>query len=460
MERILIVEDNKDMQFLLSHILEEEGYKTSVAGNGKKALKKIEEITPNLVVLDVRMPKMDGFEVLEKVKKINPEIQIIMITAYGEIRDSVKAMKLGAYDYITKPFDNDEIIFTIKKALKNQSLKKEVEELRKRLKDKDKNEIVVGESSEIQYIMKQVNLIAPTNMIVIIQGKSGTGKEVFAKMIHQKSKRNSKPFIAIDCGAIPDTLIESELFGHEEGAFTGASSMKKGKFELAEGGTLFFDEITNLSESGQKKLLRAIEENEIHHIGGKKSIPVDVRIIVAANSDLSEAVQKNEFRDDLFYRLNQFNIPLPLLHERKDDIPTLAKEFLSEANIELDKNVRGFSSKAMRLLQNYHWPGNIRELKHVVKRATLICKNDYIHPECFPKNLSRINDEIYIPEVFESNFSMGNVINDVEKNMVLRALDLAEGSKTKAADYLKITRKSLYRKMRKFEIPFKWNSMK
>ena len=326
MESSLIVEDNKDMRFLLSHISKAEGYKTSVTGNGKKALKKIEEITPNLVVLDVRMPKMDGFEVLEKVKKINPEIQIIMITAYGGIRDSVKAMKLGAYDYITKPFDNDEIIFTIKKALKNQSLKKEVEELRKRLKDRDKNEIVVGESSEIQYIMKQVNLIAPTNMIVLIQGKSGTGKEVFANMIHQKSKRNSKPFIAIDCGAIPETLLESELFGHEEGAFTGASSMKKGKFELAEGGTLFFDEITNLSENGQKKLLRAIEENEIYHIGGKKPIPVDVRIIVAANSDLSEAVQKNEFRDDLFYRLNQFSIFLPLLYERKDDILTLAKE--------------------------------------------------------------------------------------------------------------------------------------
>ena len=460
MESILIVEDNKDMQFLLSHILREEGYTTAIAENGEVALKEIKEITPNLVVLDVRMPKMDGFEVLEKVKKINPEIQIIMITAYGQIKDSVKAMKLGAYDYITKPFDNDEIIFTIKKALKNQSLKKEVEELRKRLKDKDKNEIVVGESSEIQYIMKQVNLIAPTNMIVVIQGKSGTGKEVFANMIHQKSKRNSKPFIAIDCGAIPETLLESELFGHEEGAFTGASSMKKGKFELAEGGTLFFDEITNLSENGQKKLLRAIEENEIYHIGGKKSIPVDVRIIVAANSDLSEAVQKNEFRDDLFYRLNQFSIFLPLLHERKDDIPTLAKEFLSEANIELDKNVRGFSSKAMRLLQDYHWPGNVRELKHVVKRAVLICMDDYIHPECFPKSLSRIDDEIYIPEVFELNFSMENVINEVEKNMVLRALDLAEGSKTKAADYLKITRKSLYRKMRKFEIPFRWNPIK
>ncbi len=460
MENILIVEDNKDMQFILSHILEEEGYTTAIAKNGEIALKRIKAKTPNLIVLDVRMPKMDGFEVLEKVKKINPEIQIIMITAFGEIKDSVKAMKLGAYDYITKPFDNDEIIFTIKKALKNQSLTKEVKELRKRLKDKDNNEIVVGESSEIQNIVKQVNLIAPTNMIVIIQGKSGTGKEVFANMIHHKSKRNSEPFIAIDCGAIPETLLESELFGHEEGAFTGASSMKKGKFELAEGGTLFFDEITNLPESGQKKLLRAIEENEIHHIGGKKPIPVDVRIIVAANSNLLEAVTKNEFRDDLFYRLNQFSIFLPLLHERKDDIPILAKEFLLEANIELDKDVRGFSSKAMRILQVYHWPGNIRELKHVVKRAVLVCENDYIHPECFPKSLSRIDCEIYIPDVFESDFSMETVTNKVEKKMVLRALDLAEGNKTKSAEYLKITRKSLYRMMRKFGIPFKWNPMK
>ena len=448
MDKILIVDDNTDMQFLLSNILREEGYEIFSAGNGLRAIQEAERHRPDLVLLDIRLPGMNGLEVLEKLKKIDSELLVIMITAFGDVKSAVTAMKNGAYDYITKPFDNDELVLNIKKALKTKHLSEEVQNLRVQLDDKQKIVKTMGESPQIKKIIKQVDLIAPTNMSVIIQGKSGTGKEVIANMIHAKSLRRNKPFVAVDCGAIPDTLVESELFGHEKGAFTGADSLKKGKFELANGGTLLLDELTNLPFDAQAKLLRAIEERKITHIGGKKPIPVDVRIIATTNLDIIQTVNEGKFRDDLFHRLNEFQITLPLLRERKEDIPVLARNFLKESNKALRKNIRDFSAAAMNRLMNYSWPGNIRELKHVIKRAVLLEESDKITPEKIILNAGLDNTEIQLPGKLEDGETFDDIIQKVEKDLILKAIELAGGNKSKAAEILNLNRKTLYRKMK------------
>jgi DNA-binding NtrC family response regulator len=353
MEKILVIDDNKNMQLILKNILTDEGYDIETVGNGKGGLKLVKELKPDLVLLDIRLPQMNGMEVLQKIKEFDDDALVIMITAFGDIKTAVQAMKLGAYDYVTKPFINEDLTITIEKALNTRSLSREVECLRKKLKEKTENVQITGESLQIKRLLKQVDLISPTDMSVIVQGKSGTGKEVIANMIHRKSNRCDKPFIPIDCGAIPETLVESELFGYEKGAFTGANSNKKGKFEEANEGTLFLDEITNLPAAAQAKLLRVLQEKKIHRIGSASVIKIDVRIIVATNLDLIEAVKDGRFRDDLFHRLNEFKLVLPLLSERKDDIPILANEFRESANEDLCKNIRDFSSEAMKLLLSY-----------------------------------------------------------------------------------------------------------
>jgi len=448
MDKILIVDDNTDMQFLLSNILREEGYEIVSAGNGLRAIQEAERHRPDLVLLDIRLPGLSGLEVLAKLKKIDSELPVIMITAFGDITSAVNAMKKGAYDYLTKPFDNDELILNIKKALNTKHLAEEVQNLRVQLDDKQKIVKTMGESPQIKKIIKQVDLIAPTDMSVIIQGKSGTGKEVIANMIHAKSLRRNKPFVAVDCGAIPDTLVESELFGHEKGAFTGADSLKKGKFEQANKGTLFLDELTNLPFDAQAKLLRAIEERKITHIGGKKPIPVDVRIIATTNLDIIQTVNEGRFRDDLFHRLNEFQIILPLLRERKDDIPVLARNFLKESNKELHKNIRDFTAEAMNRLMNYQWSGNVRELKHVVKRAVLLEETDRITPEKIILNAGLDKKEIQLPGKLEDGETFDNIIQKVEKDLILQAIELAGGNKSKAAEILNLNRKTLYRKMK------------
>jgi len=452
-ETVLIVDDNEDFRWNLSNILKDEGYNVITAGEGRKALREVEENFPNLVLLDIKLPGMDGMQVLEEMRKIDKDLIIIMITAYGGIKDAVKAMKSGAFDYITKPFDNEEIILTLKKALKTQYLSREVDSLRKRLYEKAEKKVVMGESPQIEKVLKQVEIIAPTNMSVIIQGKSGTGKELIANLIHQKNPRKDRPFIAIDCGAIPDTLVESELFGYEKGAFTGANFTKKGKFEQADGGTLLLDEITNLSADAQAKLLRAIEERKIQHIGGTKSIKVDVRVIATTNLNLLDAVSQGKFRDDLFHRLNEFQISLPSLSERKDDILVLAREFLNEANIELKKKIKGFSAEAIKFLLTYHWPGSVRELKHVVKRAVLLTESGYIMPEQLSLDINKPQDVISLPKSLDEGTSFENIIRKVERDLIIKAIELAGGNKTKAANILNMNRKMLYRKVKNLGLP-------
>jgi DNA-binding NtrC family response regulator len=401
---------------------------------------------------------MNGMEILEKLKRIDKDLLIIMLTAYVEVKDAVKAMKLGAFDYVTKPFDNEELILIIKKALQTQYLSREVAELRKKLGEKKPIEEIMGESPQIKQVLKQVEIIAPTNMTVIIQGESGTGKELIAQLIHQKSLHKAQPFVAIDCGAIPDTLVESELFGYEKGAFTGAEERKEGKFEQANGGTLFFDEITNLPNSIQMKLLRAVQERKFQHLGGKKDISVDVRIIVATNISLSEAVRMGEFRDDLFHRLNEFHIDLPPLRERKEDLPFLTKYFLDEANRELGKKTEGFSGEAMRFLLDYHWPGNVRELKNVIKKAVLLADSKDITPACLSLNNGNQPTQPHL-QLDTSTSKEGVSLREakeksagqIEEKMIKEALAKAGDNKTKAARILKIDRMTLYSKIKGFQ---------
>ncbi|MCK4311944.1 MAG: sigma-54-dependent Fis family transcriptional regulator [Candidatus Cloacimonetes bacterium] len=462
MKTILVVDDNKNMQIILKNVLSDEGYLITAYGNGRSALTEIEKNIPDLILLDIRLPEMNGIDVLRKIRKIKENLLVIMITAYGDIKTAVEAMKLGAYDYITKPFVNEDLVLTVKKALETQELRGEVECLRKKLKDKTEIVKTMGESPEITRVLKQVELIAPTDMSVIIQGESGTGKEVIANLIHQKSDRKNSSFIPIDCGAIPDTLVESELFGYEKGAFTGATINKKGKFEVASEGTLLLDEVANLPPAAQAKLLRVLQEKKIQRIGSTKPININVRIIVATNLDLSDAVKEGKFRDDLFHRLNEFKIVLPLLRERKDDIPILAEEFLKDSNKELNKNIQGFTKEALKLLLAYSWPGNVRELKHVVKRAVLLEKKDNITPEVLkleitPQPISyKESLDNYFQMILKEGFTLSaitsKVSNEMEREIIKKILVEVKYNKSKAARILGIDRNTLYSKLKNLGI--------
>ncbi len=463
MTKIVIVDDNKNMQVILQNLLVDEGYEVISATNGKDGLKAIIEQSPDLVLLDIRLPEMNGIDILQQITKLEKEILVIMITAYGDVETAVETMKLGAYDYITKPFVNEELKIVIRKALDTNELKREVKILRQKLEVKKNDDILMGNSPEIMRILKQVELVASTDMSVIIQGKSGTGKEVIAKLIHKKSKRKNESFIPIDCGAIPDTLVESELFGYQKGAFTGASSAKKGKFEIANGGTLFLDEITNLPPSAQAKILRVIQEKKITKVGSTEPENIDVRIIVATNLDIIKAVQENNFRDDLFHRLNEFTIVLPQLKERKNDIPIIAEQFLKEANIELEKNIKGFLPKTMSTLESYAWPGNVRELKHVIKKAVLLEETDHITTNSLELEFGLNQKNIFIESLdkyYKMITSEGSSISDItaivsaemERVLIKRILVETKYNKSRTAQILGIDRNTLYSKLKKLEI--------
>ncbi len=463
MAKILIVDDNKNMQIILQNLLVDEGYEVISATKGKDGLKAITEQSPDLVLLDIHLPEMNGIEILQQITKLGKEILVIMITAYGDVETAVETMKLGAYDYITKPFVNEELKIVIRKALDTNELKHEVKVLRQQLELKKINDVPMGNSPAIMRILKQVELVATTDMSVIIQGKSGTGKEVIANLIHQKSKRKNKAFIPIDCGAIPDTLVESELFGYQKGAFTGASSAKKGKFEVANGGTLFLDEITNLPPSAQAKILRVIQEKKITKVGGTEPVNIDVRIIVATNLDIIRAVQENNLREDLFHRLNEFTISLPSLKERKNDLPIIAEQFLKEANIELDKKIKGFLPEVMSILESYSWPGNVRELKHVIKKAVLLEETDHITPNVLDLEFGQTQKNPFkesLDKYYEMITLEGSSISEItaivsaemEHILIKRILVEAKYNKSKAARILGIDRNTLYSKLKNLGI--------
>jgi DNA-binding NtrC family response regulator len=456
--RILIVDDDKGICELLSSVVEREGFKALVAGDGEMALKMIRSEDPDLLLLDIIMPGMDGMEVLRQAKDLDRELPVVLITGYADVQGAVKAMKAGAYDYLPKPFNNHEVIRIIHRALADRGLKKEVKELSSRLQENTGLREIMGPSDAVARLISEVTRVAESDFSVIIVGETGSGKEVIAQAIHQSSLRSKEPFIPVDCGAIPETLLESELFGHEKGAFTDADRQKVGRFETAQGGTLFLDEISNAPLSSQAKLLRTLQEKKIYRVGGTKPIDVNVRLLVASNQDLYELADLGSFRKDLFYRLNEFTIKIPPLRERKDDIPYLAKRFLDQANQELNKKVKGFSESALNLLFSYNWPGNVRQLRSVIRRGVLLAGEIVTEKDVEIKRVD-VPGMAFTPKVEGApwkNLSLKAIIqesvNAVEREVLAEVLKSTGGNKAKAARLLQIDYKTIHGKVKKFGI--------
>jgi len=447
--KILIIDDEEHMCWALDRAMRQEGYQTEVAYRGRDGLDKIRLESPSLVILDLRLPDMDGLEVLKEAKAMNPKLPVIMLTAHGTIETAIEAMKIGAADYITKPFDLEELKLVIKQNLLVIQLETEVTFLRSELTGKYGN--IIAQSKIMQDIIALIQRVAHSSASVLITGESGTGKEVAAVSIHQNSPRHNRPFITVNCAALPEQLLESELFGHERGAFTGATARKLGRFELADKGTIFLDEIAEMSLNMQAKLLRVLQEKSFERVGGTETLSVDVRVIAATNRELGEAIKKGTFREDLFYRLNVIHIHLPPLRERKDDIPLLAQHFLQKYGHVYQ--VGDISSAAMELLCSYHWPGNVRELQNVIERSAIICGDSKIEPKHLPRELNA-------PRYSSSNVVIdfpdkGISLEELEKELILKALDKSGGNQTKAAQLLGITRSALLYRSQKHDIS--WN---
>jgi two-component system response regulator HydG len=495
MQTILIIDDDRDMCLLLKRFLTRHGYEVLEAYNGKKALEILESTEPSLVMCDFRLEDMEGNVLLGKIKERYPHLPVIIITGYSDIKIAVEVMKMGAYDYITKPLFPDEILVTIKKALEDAgkgesspaihtavpAAAAQPEQLSaSTATNKDKTQGVVysgdyifGDSPVFKQILQQIDLVAPTNYTIIIHGESGSGKEAIAQEIHKRSKRKSRPFVAIDCGALSKELAGSELFGHEKGSFTGALNQKIGSFELANTGTIFLDEVANLSYDIQVSLLRVIQERKMRRVGGVKDIDLDVRIIIASNERLWDAVKKGKFREDLYHRFNEFSIDVPPLRQRPDDTMLFANHFLHQTNIELGKNIKRFSDEVEQIFRNYVWYGNLRELKNVIKRATLLTDGEEIEASSLPfeiSHFSKLQFEKQPEPVYSSVATVPNSFTEVTENprnisettlkgasidaeyeMILKALKKVNFNKSKAAKLLNIDRKTLYNKMKQYQ---------
>jgi two-component system, NtrC family, response regulator HydG len=491
MQKILVIDDDRDMCLLLKRFLSKHGFEIEDANTAKKAIELLETTEYDLVLCDFRLDNMDGKTMLIKIKEKYPHMPVIIITGYSDIKIAVEVMKLGAFDYITKPLFPDEIILTIRKALEKSETRNipappENSVIPADDKKEKKNgtgnitisgQYIFGDSMAFRQIMQQIELVGPTNYSVIIYGESGSGKEAIAQEIHKRSKRSHKPFVAIDCGALSKELAGSELFGHEKGAFTGALNQKVGSFELANGGTIFLDEIANLSYDIQVSLLRVVQERRMRRVGGTKDIDLDVRIIIASNEPLWEASKRGKFREDLFHRFNEFSMTIPPLRDRKSDIMIFARHFLNLTNEELAKKVKGFSPEVEEIFQKYIWYGNLRELKNVVKRATLLTDGEYIEDRSLPFEIVNFNKlsfdgapEPAAPVALNTTPAPANthaapahgrtVLDettlkaasiDAEYEMIIEALKQANFNKSKAAKLLNIDRKTLYNKMKQYQ---------
>lgn len=499
MAKILVIDDDRDICVLMNKFLSKHGYHTQECFSGKKALEILEESDDfNLVLCDYRLDGIDGNEMLEKIKQMHPSLPVIIITGYNDLKTAVELMKKGAFDYVTKPLHPEELLKTIQQAIQSAEQESELVPPRKEpvnptpaataqnttAKEKPRHssftvsgEYIFGTSPVFQQIVEQIALVAPTDYSVIIYGESGSGKEAIAQEIHKRSKRSNYPFVAIDCGALSKELAGSELFGHEKGAFTGAIGQKAGSFELANGGTIFLDEIANLSYDIQVSLLRVIQERKMRRVGGIKDIPLDVRIIIASNERLWDAAQKGKFREDLFHRFNEFTIEVPPLRNRREDIMVFAKHFLQKANESLNKNIIGFSPNVEEILKNYVWHGNLRELRNVVKRAALLAMGDFVDTKSLPYEVLNYQAQHEEPvsepvrhqavehfapiiEPPKSNFlsykrpfenSLKEASIDLEYEMILKALKETNFNKSKAAKLLNIDRKTLYNKIKLYQ---------
>ncbi len=455
--KVLIVDDTPMFRALLREALGPAGFEVMEAGDGLSALSLVRTEAPAAVVLDLVMPKLDGLQTLERLRAIAPKVPVIMVTAHGDIPTAVRAMQMGAYHYLTKPLQNEEVVLLVKRAVEHHRLLLEVEGLRDQLTMGSSLLSLLGPSRQAAEIAQRAGQVADSSLTILIQGETGTGKELVARGIHGMSARRHGAFVALDCGAIPEALVESELFGHEKGAFTGAHRGREGHFRLAHGGTLFLDEVANLSATAQAKLLRALQERQVRPVGGERPVAVDVRVLAASNLLLEQEVQRGRFRQDLYYRLAEVAITLPPLRERREDIPYLAKLFLAEAGIELGRPAAGISEAAADLLLNYSWPGNVRELRNVIRRGLLLSGGVILpeHLEWFavggPPVEGAVGPEIGAPrhslkEARERSAAAG------EREAICQALVAARGNKTGAARLLRTDFKTLHLKMRRYGI--------
>lgn len=452
MDTILVVDDEKNYLIVLEALLAPEGYEVITADNPEKALQLIRETDLDLVITDMKMPGISGMDILEEAKRINADIPIIIMTAFGTIEMAVEAMKKHAYDYIEKPFKNEALKLTVKKALDNYRLIKENRLLSEALSDRYRFGNIIGKSRPMQEIYDLIKKVSQTKTSVLITGESGTGKELIANAIHYNSPRKERPFISVNCGALTETLLESELFGHEKGAFTGAVSMKKGRFELADGGTLFLDEISETSPALQVKLLRVLQEMEFERVGGTKTIDVDVRILSASNRNLKEDVSKGRFREDLFYRLNVIHIEVPSLRERSEDIRLLANHFIDKYYAEKNGIKPELSPEVWKILFNHNWPGNIRELENVIERAVVLNSGEVITTESLPAYLLKGEDEISIEKFIPAGAPLQKTLEQIEEQLIRRALKSCNNVQSHAADMIGITKSLFQHKMKKYNI--------
>jgi len=458
MNTILVVDDEPNYLVVLSELLKDEGFEVITAQKGEDGFKVVQDTDLDLVITDMRMPGMDGLELLKAVKSYNKDLPVIMITAFGEVEKAVVAMKAGAYNYLVKPFNNEELLLNIRKAIEHYSLLRENLRLRDEARVRYGFASIVGKNEKMQEIYHLIEKVAPTSASVLITGESGTGKELVARAIHINSPRENAPFVSVNCAALPETLLESELFGHERGAFTGATTMRKGRFELADTGTLFLDEIGDIPLPLQAKLLRVLQERSFERVGGSRPIKVDVRIVTATNKELKDEVDKGYFREDLYYRLNVLHIHLPPLRERSDDIPMLTNHFINKFAEMLNKPNLRISGDALRYLVNLAWDGNVRELENTIERAAILCSNDVIRAEDVHPDVTRSKkEENWSPDFdFEqfipANLPLPEVLSGVEEQMVKRALKEANFVQARAAESLGITKSLLQYKIKKFNL--------
>lgn len=446
---LLIVDDEKNIREGLGKALEMEGYNVFLAENGREGLETIQKNDMDLVIADLKMPELSGEELLKRVSSSYPTLPVIILTGHGTIESAVDAMRNGAYDFLTKPVNLDRLSILVNRALSNRSLILEHRALQvevEKNRNRQKYARIIGKSTKMKAVVDVVEQVAETKASVLITGESGVGKELVADAIHHLSGRREKPFVKVHCAALSEGLLESELFGHEKGAFTGAIGRKRGRFELANGGTIFLDEIGEINPNVQIKILRVLQEKRFERVGGEETLEVDVRIITATNKDLSTEIEKGNFREDLYYRLNVVNIHVPPLRERKEDIPLLSAAFLKEFAEENQRNIEGMDPKALNILYNYSWPGNIRELRNCIESAVVLCKGHVITPNDLPPSVQTEQDKNYI------KISLGTSLAEAEKEIIRSTLHFKEGNKSKTADVLGIGRKTLHRKINEYNL--------
>jgi len=448
-ERVLIVEDDAASRVGLEQLVKSWGFVAESAADGKDALEKVTTFRPAIVISDLVMPRMDGLELLRALQSQGADVTTLLLTAQGTVETAVEAMKEGAYDYLTKPVDIQRLKILLDKIVERQETLREVKALRRQLREHGAFGSMIGNSSEMRKIYQVIEQSAPTGASVLIAGESGTGKELVAQTIHQLSPRASFSFVAINCAAIPDTLLESEIFGHEKGAFTGAVDRRQGCFELADRGTLFLDEIGEMTPTTQVKLLRVLQERRFRRLGGRNEQSVDVRVIAATNIDPIEAVHTGKLREDLYYRLNVFALRLPPLRDRKEDLPLLVQTFINEFSARNQKSIAGIDHQAMRMLEQYAWPGNVRELRNVIERATILASGPFIEPRHMPPTLS---DEPSSRHQAQGALAPGTTVEEAERRLIVMTLEHTRDNKTRAAEILGISLKTLHNKLNKLRL--------